>query len=85
MGYVLALASAALYGAADFLGGLASRSVNTIATVAVSRMSYDGSTTWARKRIGRAQRLPIWSCILSRGRCWKIPGYPWAWSRAWSA
>lgn len=37
MGYVLALASAALYGAADFLGGLASRSVNTIATVAVSQ------------------------------------------------
>lgn len=37
MGYVLALASAALYGAADFLGGLASRSVNTIATVVVSQ------------------------------------------------
>ena len=37
MGYVLALASAALYGAADFLGGLASRTVNTIATVVVSQ------------------------------------------------
>jgi uncharacterized membrane protein len=37
VGYVLALASAVLYGAADFLGGLASRSVNTIATVAVSQ------------------------------------------------
>ena len=37
MGYVLALASAALYGAADFLGGMASRTVNTIATVVVSQ------------------------------------------------
>ena len=37
MGYVLALASAALYGAADFLGGLASRTVSTIATVVVSQ------------------------------------------------
>ena len=37
MAYVLALASAALYGAADFLGGLASRTVSTIATVVVSQ------------------------------------------------
>jgi drug/metabolite transporter (DMT)-like permease len=37
VGYVLALASAALYGAADFLGGLASRSVSTVATVVVSQ------------------------------------------------
>ena len=37
MAYVLALASAALYGSADFLGGLASRTVNTIATVVVSQ------------------------------------------------
>jgi uncharacterized membrane protein len=33
----LALASAALYGAADFLGGLAARRTNTIAVVAVSQ------------------------------------------------
>ncbi len=37
MAYVLALASAALYGSADFLGGLASRTVNTIATVVLSQ------------------------------------------------
>ena len=33
----LALASAALYGAADFLGGLASRTVSTITTVVISQ------------------------------------------------
>ena len=37
MAYLLALGSAALYGAADFLGGLASRTVNTLATVVVSQ------------------------------------------------
>lgn len=37
MAYLLALASAALYGAADFLGGLASRTVNTVAAVVVSQ------------------------------------------------
>ena len=37
MAVFLALASAALYGAADFLGGLASRSVSTIATVVISQ------------------------------------------------
>jgi drug/metabolite transporter (DMT)-like permease len=35
--YLLALASAALYGAADFLGGLASRRASTIAIVLVSQ------------------------------------------------
>jgi drug/metabolite transporter (DMT)-like permease len=35
--YFLALASAALYGAADFLGGLASRRTSTIAVVIVSQ------------------------------------------------
>jgi len=35
--YLLALASAALYGAADFLGGLASRRTNTIAIVVASQ------------------------------------------------
>jgi drug/metabolite transporter (DMT)-like permease len=35
--YLLALASAALYGAADFLGGLASRRTNTIAIVVTSQ------------------------------------------------
>jgi drug/metabolite transporter (DMT)-like permease len=35
--YFLALASAALYGAADFLGGLASRQASTIAIVLVSQ------------------------------------------------
>ena len=35
--YVLALASAALYGAADFLGGLASRRASTIAIVVISQ------------------------------------------------
>jgi drug/metabolite transporter (DMT)-like permease len=34
---LLALASAALYGAADFLGGLASRTISTIATVVISQ------------------------------------------------
>lgn len=34
MAYLLAIASAALYGAADFLGGLASRRASTIAVVA---------------------------------------------------
>ena len=33
MAYLLALSSAALYGAADFLGGLASRRANTLAIV----------------------------------------------------
>lgn len=37
MPYFLALASAALYGAADFLGGLASRRASTIAVVIVSQ------------------------------------------------
>ena len=37
MHYFLALASAALYGAADFLGGLASRRTSTIAVVIVSQ------------------------------------------------
>ena len=37
MVYFLALASAALYGAADFLGGLASRRASTIAIVLVSQ------------------------------------------------
>ena len=37
MAYFLALASAALYGAADFLGGLASRRASTIAIVLVSQ------------------------------------------------
>ena len=37
MPYILALASAALYGAADFLGGLASRRASTIAVVIVSQ------------------------------------------------
>ncbi|OFW15746.1 MAG: hypothetical protein A3H29_01910 [Acidobacteria bacterium RIFCSPLOWO2_02_FULL_67_21] len=36
-GYVLALGSAALYGAADFLGGFASRRAGTIAIVVVSQ------------------------------------------------
>lgn len=35
--YVLALASAALYGAADFLGGFASRRTSTIAIVVISQ------------------------------------------------
>jgi drug/metabolite transporter (DMT)-like permease len=35
--YVLALASAALYGSADFLGGLASRRAHTIAVVVISQ------------------------------------------------
>ncbi|HET9403638.1 MAG TPA: hypothetical protein VFO57_03565, partial [Burkholderiales bacterium] len=37
MVYFLALASAALYGAADFLGGLASRRASTIAIVLISQ------------------------------------------------
>jgi drug/metabolite transporter (DMT)-like permease len=37
--YLLALASAALYGAADFLGGLASRRTNTIAIVVISQLA----------------------------------------------
>lgn len=37
--YVLALASAAVYGAADFLGGLAARRANTIAIVVVSQLA----------------------------------------------
>ena len=37
MGYALALASAALYGAADFLGGFASRRAGTVAIVVVSQ------------------------------------------------
>jgi drug/metabolite transporter (DMT)-like permease len=36
---VLALGSAALYGAADFLGGLGARRTNTIAVVAVSQLT----------------------------------------------
>ena len=39
MVYLLALASAAVYGAADFLGGLASRRTNTIAIVIVSQLA----------------------------------------------
>ena len=37
MAYLLALGSAALYGAADFLGGLASRRTNTIAIMVTSQ------------------------------------------------
>ena len=37
MAYLLAIGSAALYGAADFLGGLASRRANTIAIVVTSQ------------------------------------------------
>jgi drug/metabolite transporter (DMT)-like permease len=37
--FVLALASAAFYGAADFLGGLASRRANTIAIVVISQFA----------------------------------------------
>jgi len=37
MAYILALGSATLYGAADFLGGLASRRVSTIAVVLTSQ------------------------------------------------
>ena len=37
MAYLLALGSAALYGAADFLGGLASRRTNTMAVVVTSQ------------------------------------------------
>ena len=37
MAYLLALGSAALYGAADFLGGLASRRTNTLAIVVTSQ------------------------------------------------
>ena len=37
--YFLALASAALYGAADFLGGLASRRASTVAVVIVSQLA----------------------------------------------
>ena len=37
MAYLLALSSAALYGAADFLGGLASRRANTLAIVVTSQ------------------------------------------------
>ena len=37
MAYFLALASAALYGSADFLGGLASRQASTVAIVIVSQ------------------------------------------------
>jgi drug/metabolite transporter (DMT)-like permease len=37
--YLLALASAAIYGAADFLGGLASRRTNTIAIVVISQLA----------------------------------------------
>jgi drug/metabolite transporter (DMT)-like permease len=39
MFYVLALSSAALYGAADFLGGLASRRASAIAVVALSQFA----------------------------------------------
>ena len=39
MAYALAIASAALYGAADFLGGLASRRASTIAVVVWSQAS----------------------------------------------
>src|SRR5688572_18059042 len=37
--YLVALASAALYGAADFLGGIASRRTNTIAIVVISQLA----------------------------------------------
>ena len=37
MAYLLALGSAALYGAADFLGGLAARRANTLAIVVMSQ------------------------------------------------
>src|SRR3990170_1973328 len=37
--YVAALASAGAYGAADFLGGLATRRTNTIAIVVVSQLA----------------------------------------------
>lgn len=37
--YLLALASAALYGAADFLGGLTSRRASTIAVVVISQLT----------------------------------------------
>ena len=37
MAYLLALSSAALYGAADFLGGLASRRTNVVAIVVTSQ------------------------------------------------
>jgi drug/metabolite transporter (DMT)-like permease len=37
--YLLALASAAFYGAADFLGGIASRRTNTIAIVVISQLA----------------------------------------------
>jgi len=37
--YVLTLASAAVYGAADFLGGLASRRANAIAIVVISQLA----------------------------------------------
>lgn len=39
MVYLLALASATVYGAADFLGGLASRRTNTVAVVIVSQFA----------------------------------------------
>lgn len=39
MAYFLALASAALYGAADFLGGLASRRASTISIVIISQVT----------------------------------------------
>src|SRR5687768_12697732 len=39
MVYVLALASAALYGAADFMGGLASRRASTVAIVVLSQFA----------------------------------------------
>jgi drug/metabolite transporter (DMT)-like permease len=39
MAYVLALASAAFYGAADFIGGMASRRSATIAVVALSHLA----------------------------------------------
>ncbi len=37
--FLASLASAAVYGAADFLGGLASRRANTIAIVVISQLS----------------------------------------------
>jgi hypothetical protein len=37
--YLLALASAAFYRAADFLGGIASRRTNTIAIVVISQLA----------------------------------------------
>ena len=37
--YLLALASAAFYGSADFLGGIASRRTNTIAIVVISQLA----------------------------------------------